>query len=182
MNDSIKQDLYRYIPQRYSLKQLIRGFKEPGFRFLFVFRKAKECRKWSVSGLFYRLIHRRMSYKYGYQIPVVTELGAGFYIGHFGTIVISPKAVIGKNCNIAHGVTVGRISAGHRKGAPTVGDYVWMGTNAIIVGGIKIGSNVLIAPGSFVNFDVPDNSIVVGNPAKVIKKDNPVDNYISNTL
>lgn len=182
MDRFIKADLYRYVPKQYSLKCLIKGLREPGFRFLFVFRMAGKYKKWSIGGLFFRVLHRRMSYKFGYQIPVVTNIGKGFYIGHFGAVVISPVAILGKNCNIAHGVTVGRIGAGNRKGAPIIGDYVWMGTNAVIVGGIVVGSNVLIAPGSFVNFDVPDNSVVIGNPAKIIAKNDPTKNYISNIL
>ena len=71
---------------------------------------------------------------------------------------------------------------GKRAGAPVIGDFVWMGTNSVIVGGIKIGNDVLIAPGSFVNFDVPDNSLVIGNPGKIVPKDQPTKNYITNVL
>jgi serine O-acetyltransferase len=132
-------------------------------------------------GIFFRLLHRRCAYKFGFQIPVITQIGSGFYIGHFGTIIISPMAKLGKNCNIAPGVTIGRIGLGKKKGTPIIGDYVWIGTNSLIVGGITIGSNVLIAPGAFVNFDVPENSLVIGNPGKIINSlRNPIKNYISN--
>lgn len=182
MDDIIKSDLFRYVPESYSIKTLYKGFREPGFCFLFFFRKASKYPKKSICGLFYRLFRRKYYYKFGFLIEVVTEIGPGFYIGHFGTIVISPMAKIGKNCNIAHGVTVGRIGLGSKKGAPIIGDNVWMGTNAVIVGGITIGSHVLIAPGAFVNFDVPDNSMVIGNPGTIIPKMNPVKNYIRNIL
>lgn len=55
---------------------------------------------------------------------------------------------------------------------------VWIGTGSVIVGNVKIGSNVLIAPNSFVNMNVPNNSLVIGNPAKIISKENPTDGYI----
>ena len=64
-------------------------------------------------------------------------------------------------------------------GTPTIGDNVCMNANSMVVGGCHIGNNVLIAPGAFVNFDVPDNSIVIGNPAKVVVKEvSPTNKYI----
>lgn len=89
-------------------------------------------------------------------------------MGHYGGIVISNEAVIGENCNIAQGVTIGRINKGPRKGAPKIGNRVWIGPNAVLSGNIIIGDNVLIAPLSFVNMDVPSNSVVIGNPAHII--------------
>ena len=59
---------------------------------------------------------------------------------------------------------------------------MWIGTNAVIVGNVRIGSDVLIAPLSFVNFDVPDHSIVIGNPAKIISRENAVEGYIENKV
>jgi len=182
MDKIIKSDLYRYIQEPYSIKALIKGLRIPGFRFLFFFRKAAKYRKYTVKGVLYRLLHRRYSYKFGFQIPVITQIGAGFFIGHFGNVVISPRSLIGKNCNISHGVTVGAIMNGNRKGSPIIGEKVWMGTNSIIVGGITIGSDVLIAPGAFVNFNVPDHSIVIGNPGKIVSKMNPTAGYIDNCI
>ena len=94
----------------------------------------------------------------------------------------SINSVIGKNCNIAHNVTIGRTNRGKLKGSPVIGDEVWIGTGSVIVGKIVIGNNVLIAPNSFINFDVPNNSIVIGNPGKIIIKNNPTKNYINNKL
>jgi len=68
------------------------------------------------------------------------------------------------------------------KGYPTIGDNVWLGTGVVIVGNVNIGSNVLIAPNTFVNFDVPDHSMVIGNPARIIKKENPAEGYILSVL
>ncbi|HET53781.1 MAG TPA: hypothetical protein ENN33_01030 [Ignavibacteria bacterium] len=63
----------------------------------------------------------QLSIKYGIQIPVGTEIGSSFYIGHFGNIVVNPNAKIGKNCNIAQGVTIGQSNRGKRKGFPIIG-------------------------------------------------------------
>ena len=128
----------------------------------------------------FKLIH--YSNKYDFNIPASTSIGDGLFIGHNGPITINPNAIIGKNCNIGIGVTVGQENRGNRKGCPIIGDKVWIGTNAVIVGKIKIGSRVLIAPNAYVNFDVPDDSIVIGNPAKVIHRLNAVDGYVNNVV
>ena len=182
MESIIKSDLYRYLPQKYTFQLLLKGFRIPGFFFTFLIRKASLNKKHSIIGIFLRLLLRRYSYKFGFHIPLGTKIGKGFYIGHFGNIVISSRSIIGDNCNITHGVTIGAINRGDRKGAPEIGNFVWMGAHCILVGNIKIGSNVLIAPGAFVNFDVPNNSIVIGNPGKIIQKPNPTDSYINNYL
>jgi len=96
----------------------------------------------------------------------------------YRTQVINKKAKIGQNCNIAHSVTIGQANQGKLKGYPTIGNMVWIGTGSVIVGNIKIGSNVLIVPNSFVSMDVPENSLVIGNPAKIIAKENPTESYI----
>jgi len=179
MNNVIKADLYRYGGLR-GYSGLFKGLmNSPGFRFMFFFRIASDSGTWSGFVLFCKFLLRRYSYKYGFQIPISTNIGEGFYIGHFGTIVISSKVIIGKNCNIAHGVTIGKANRGRLKGYPVIGDHVWIGTGAVIVGKVTIGSNILIAPNSFVNFDVPDNSLVIGNPAKIIAKENPTEGYIA---
>jgi serine O-acetyltransferase len=178
MKHIIKSDLYRYGSQT----SLLKGLKKPGFRYMYFKRLAESKKRFSLKGVLYGFIIRKLSYKYGFQIPINTKIGEGFFIGHFGTIVINVDAIIGKYCNIAHSVTIGRASRGRLKGSPTLGDYVWIGTGSVIVGNIKIGSNVLIAPNSFVNFDVPDNSVIIGNPGEIIKKDNPTNGYINNII
>lgn len=108
-----------------------------------------------------------------------TKIGEGLYLGHSGGRYINAEAIIGKNCNINQNVVIGQENRGKRKGSPEIGNNVWIGANSIIVGRIVIGNNVLIAPGAFVNFDVPDNSIVIGNPGKIIAKENPTESYIN---
>lgn len=90
------------------------------------------------------------------------------YLGHRGTVVINGNTILGNDINIATGVTIGQENRGKRLGVPTIGNDVWIGRNAVIVGNIKIGNNVLIALNSFVNSDIPENSIVLGNPGKII--------------
>lgn len=112
----------------------------------------------------------------GIQIPVGTRIGAGFRISHFGSIVINPAAKIGKNFSIAQGALIGSAD-GKRKGVPVIGDNVIMSANSVVIGGVTIGDYVMIAPGAFVNFDVPPHSIVIGNPGQIIPSDHPTDRY-----
>ena len=88
------------------------------------------------------------------------------------------RLLIGKNCNIAKGVTIGQENRGKRKGTPIIGDSVWIGTNAVIVGKIVIGDDVLIAPNAFVNCDVPSHSVVTGNPCTIHHRDNATEAYV----
>jgi serine O-acetyltransferase len=67
---------------------------------------------------FFRLLYIRMKYKYGYQIPIRTKIGQRFFIGHFGNIIVNSAAVFGSNCNIAHGVTIGKTNRGSMMGCP----------------------------------------------------------------
>lgn len=116
--------------------------------------------------------------KYGIEVKTSTPIGKGFCMCHPYNITISPFSKIGENVNIMKGATIG-ISAGKRPGAPTIGNCVYIGINSTVVGGITIGNDVMIAPNSFVNFDVPDHSIVIGNPAKIIHKDNATKEYVN---
>jgi serine O-acetyltransferase len=176
-NNEIKADLYR-INGLTGFKGLLTALKNPGFRYIFLFRNLSGAKRYSFKWIFFSYLKRKYTYKYGFQIPNNTKIGKGLYIGHFGTIIINEKVIIGEYCNLAPNITIGETNRGKLKGCPTIGDKVWIGTGSVIVGKITIGSNALIAPNSFVNFDVPNNSIVIGNPAKIIKSDNATKDYI----
>jgi len=179
MNRLIKADLYRYDCLS-GISGFLKGCSIPGFRYTFLLRKMMKHKKYTFKGVFYRILRRLFAYK-EYHIDINAQISEGFYLYHRGTIIIGPIK-IGKNCTIGHAVTIGRGLKGGIIGRPTIGDNVWIGTGTVIVGKIDIGNNVLIAPNSFVNFDVPHNSLVIGNPGKIIKKDNPTKYYITNTL
>ena len=181
MDKVFKKDLFRIRPYGYSIYQLLQGFRSQGFRYIYLLRKVGSSRFW-ITKIIYKILLRHYSYKYGFQISPETQIGPGLYIGHFGTIIVSIHAVIGKNCNLSPGVTIGRDHRGARRGSPVIGDQVWIGTNAVLVGKITVGNNVLIAPNAFVNFDVPDHSIVLGNPGKIIPRENPTEGYINHQV
>lgn len=77
-------------------------------------------------------------------MSVETNIGGGFYIGHGSCFTINSHATIGRNCSIHKGALIGRENRGKRKGAPTIGNEVWIGINAVIVGNVHIGNDVLM--------------------------------------
>ena len=180
LNSVFKKDLYRYYGEEGEpfLKRIFRPLE---IKYLAVFRKANTC-KFRPLKLFFMLRLMHLSKKTQIQIPARTVIGEGFYIGHLGRVIINPEAKLGKNINIATGVTIGVENRGKRKGAPEISDDCWIGTNAVIVGNVKIGSDCLIAPLAYVNFDVPDHSIVIGNPGQIIPKENATADYICNRV
>lgn len=179
MNSILDDDLYRLVGsdnRKISVK-LRKFLFSPGFTFVFFFRKATFA-KWWVTRIFWSIGFHATKILTAIQVPIGTKIGPGLRILHFGTIVVNPNTIIGRNFNIAQGCLVG-CAEGKRAGTPTLGNNVVMGANSIIIGGVHIGNDVLLAPGAFVNFDVPDNSIVIGNPGKIIPRDSsPTAKYI----
>ncbi len=180
MNNVFKKDLYRYYGENGEpfVKKIFRPLE---IKYISVLRKANTC-KFLPAKIFYMLRLMHLSARTKIQIPARTSIGEGLYIGHLGRVIIHPDAKLGKNINIATGVTIGMENRGKRKGAPCICDNCWIGTNAVIVGNVKIGTDVLIAPLTYVNFDVPDHSIVIGNPGRIIPKDNATADYVCNRV
>jgi len=180
MKTCFDKDLYRYYGDEGEpfLKRLLRPAE---LKYIKLYRKANTCRFLPLR-LWYTLRLMAMSDKTQIQIPARTAIGEGLYIGHLGRIIIHPDAKLGKNINLATGVTIGMENRGKRKGVPTLEGDCWIGTNAVVVGNVKIGRDVLIAPLSYVNFDVPDHSIVVGNPARIIHREEATKDYICNRV
>lgn len=97
-------------------------------------------------------------------------------------MIINLLAEIGTSVTILRGSTIGSNRRGKKCGAPIIGNNVWISENAAIVGGITVGNNVMIAPNSFINFNVPSDSICFGNPAQIIYSKNATDFYIDNPI
>ncbi len=130
----------------------------------------------------YKLMLRITRFAYKCEISTSSRIGAGLYIGHPYCITINPAVTIGRNCNIHKGVTIGQENRGRRKGVPVIGDKVWMGVNSTIVGKITVGDDVLIAPNTYVNCDIPSHSVVFGNPCIIKPRENATEGYINNTI
>lgn len=116
--------------------------------------------------------------KTGIHFESNPNIGKGLIIGHWGRIIINGEVEFGDNLFITHGVTIGRDIRGKRKGVPRFGNNVCIRANSTVVGNITIGDDVLIAPNTFVNFDVPNHSVVVGNPASIHHRDRATEGHI----
>ena len=179
MERTIQADLYRY-GKLTGVKGFIKGWSRPGFRYTFLLRKIGRHKKSTLRGMFYRMLKRLLAYK-EFQISPQAEIGEGFYLYHRGTVIIGPVK-IGRNCCVSHNVTIGRAYKNGQIGRPVIGDNVWIGPGAVVVGRINIGNNVFIAPNSVVNFDVPDNAMVSGYPARFIIKENAVGDWVNDIM
>lgn len=151
--------------------------KDHALRFIWALRKCQ-----ATKNPVWRLIRKRMERRYGLEISHWPKIGEGFYLGHAYGITVNPNAVIGRNCNLHKGVTIGQENRGKRKGAPELGDCVWVGANSTIVGKVTIGDDVLVAPNTYVNCDVPSHSIVIGSPCKVIPRNGATEGYINHRV
>ena len=101
-------------------------------------------------------------------LPAQAVIGPGLYIPHFGPVTVNPDVRMGENCTLHQGVTLGQAGRGERRGAPTLGDRVYVGVNAVVIGRISIGDDAVIGAGAVVTKSVPPRAVVVGNPARVV--------------
>ena len=176
MNEKFCLDYYRMTGERYKvgLKSMIRFLYSHQIRYMYWWRKANR-----KMNLFYRLLLYRYSRKYGLEISTSAEVGEGVYLGHPYNITVGGGVKIGNNVNLHKGCTIGRENRGKREGVPTIGNNVAVGINATVIGNITIGDDVMIAPNSFVNFDVPSHSVVLGNPGVIHHKDEATKGYVN---
>lgn len=174
----VYKDLYRIDGKKGFRNLMSFVFRKMDFRWILYFRLYQSRKRHLMT----RWLLRRCSLKTGIQIGWQTKIGEGLRLVHCGDIAVNNEVKIGRNCTMYQGVTIGMEFRGKRRGNPVIGDNVWIGSNACIVGKISIGDDVLIAPLSFVNFDVPSHSIVIGNPAKIIQRENATEGYITNRV
>jgi len=103
----------------------------------------------------------------GISIADRASIGPGLYIGHFGGVIIG-AATIGENCNLSHGVTIGRSGRIGQFGRPTLGDRVWIGPGAVITGAVTIGEDAVVGANAVVTRSVPARAAALGVPARVL--------------
>lgn len=175
LSDYLKADLYRYTG-RVSFKDFSKQFVfTPGYKYTVWMRL---CGYLKVARpplrLFYPLVKYillRCRYKYGIAIPEYTEIGPGFFINRFGGVYFHGDVVIGSNVNVTHGVVLGYLNRGKNKGAPTIGDEVFLASGAKVIGKVRVGNRAAVGVNSVVTRDVEDDGVVVGMPAKMISRD-----------
>ncbi len=119
--------------------------------------------------IFAFLLFKSAEISTGISLPASAEIGKGFLVGHFGSIILHSKVKIGENCSVGPGVVIGTRGLGD-EGVPVIGNNVYIGVGAKVLGEIKIGNNVRIGANAVVIHDVKDGSTVVGIPAQEIRR------------
>ena len=181
-----RADLYRYEGRTGIAVFMKHWLLSPGYTFSFYLRLCAYLHKKQPRILMLplyclaRIILRYYSYKFGIFIPFDTPISVGLYIGHCGDIHFITQTRVGRNCNISQGVTLGQANRGKNKGCPIIGDGVYIGPGAKVVGAVRVGNNAAIGANCVVTKDVPDNAVVVGVPGRVISYDGAAD-YVEHT-
>ena len=108
--------------------------------------------------------------RYGCEISPYANIGGGLFLPHCVGIVIGHEVSIGDNCEIFQNVTIGsNRKEKFNRYMPIIGKNVSIGSGAVVVGPIQIGDNVVIGANSYVDKDIPDNVVVAGCPAKILR-------------
>lgn len=171
----VQSDLERHAGSCDLPTFVARMWKEPAFVCTFWLRTVAWLRsERSALGLLMPLAglaKRHVERKYGVSTPASAQIGPGLFVVHVGGIAVSPGCTIGRNCTILPGVILGEVNRGARAGSPAIGDDVYIGAGAKVIGGLEVGSNVAIGANAVVTKDVPDNAVVAGVPATIISFD-----------
>lgn len=152
------------------------GLLAQGFWALLVYRFGHSRFQYSSKliripiGFVHLVSHKFCEIFFGISIGVTAKIGRRINIEHFGYIVIHGNAVIGDDCLIRQGVTIGNKSSKSPLDAPTIGNRVSIGAGAIIIGKITIGDDVIIGANAVVTKDVGNHCVAVGVPAQVISR------------
>ena len=109
----------------------------------------------------------------GIVFPFDAIIGKGLYIAHY-PVIIGP-AVMGEYCNVSYNSLIGFGGREGKSGRPEIGNRVFVGPGAVIIGKIKVGNNVAIGANAVVTKDIPDNAVVAGIPAKIINYEGSAD-------
>ncbi|MFH1097644.1 MAG: serine O-acetyltransferase [Candidatus Desantisbacteria bacterium] len=170
---NIKADLKRMTSaegeQRGKTRMLISALLSQGFQAILVYRFARWCMLKNVPIHPLRfLLERFIEITTGISIPAGVKIGKGLRIHHFGGIIIHSAATIGENCTLHQGVTIG--DRGNPLKAPWIGNNVFIGAGAKILGDITIGSNCQIGANAVVIESIPDNCVVVGVPGRIVRR------------
>ena len=177
MFEHIREDLCRYgAGGREQLRAMIlypRVWAIAGHRF------ARWVYTAPMSGLTRRLLQRLVvvvnvwiDVATHIELPAGAEIGPGLLIPHSGYIVVGPRVRIGRHCTLTQGVTIGHGGGGTKTldESPVIGDRVYIGPGAVIIGPVTVGDDAVIGAGAVVTRSIPARGVAVGNPARVISR------------
>ena len=170
MFETLKDDIASVIardPSVHSGREVL--LWHTGMHAVWAFRREHWLWERGMHGLA-SFLARRTRRRYGVDIHPAATIGRRFMIDHGMGVVIGETAVIGDNCLIYQGVTLGMTGKHGGKRHPTLGNNVMVGAGTIVLGDIHVGDNVKVAAGSVVVHDVPADTTVAGNPAHVVRE------------
>jgi len=116
----------------------------------------------------YFLVSRYVHLAFDIRLHLSADIGPGLYIGHFGNIVLR-HCRLGRHCSISQSNHLEPAAEGQP--GPTIGERVWIGAHARIVGPFQIGNRSTVSAAAVVQRDIPENALCTGNPARVIMRD-----------
>lgn len=177
---AILADLYRICLRTDGVSLRKEKFKNATFRHLFYYRKLKAAKN-PIFRYYYTLKIKMARKKSGIELWKA-DIGEGALFIHPFGITLGDGIRAGKNLTMLKGSTIGKIKGGKKAGSPVLGNNVYIGLNSTVVGGINVGDDVLISANSFVNFNVPSHSIVIGSPGVIHQKEDATGDYIVNAV
>ena len=143
---------------------------------LFLFRLVQFFNRYLVTKIiffpYFMLYRFWVEWGWGIELPRKLIIGKRLSLYHGQSLVVNKDTIIGEYCVLRNSTTIGhkKLADGTFSACPKIGDYVDIGANVCIIGGITIGNNVIIGAGSVVVNDIPPNSVAVGNPARVLDR------------
>ncbi|WNO54521.1 serine O-acetyltransferase [Stakelama saccharophila] len=172
LRNLIRADLYRYAGST-GVKAFARHFLfTPGFKYSATMRTCGYLKTLPARGFGLYLVGKayllHLRYKYGIAIPEYTRIGPGLMINRFSGVFINGGVEIGSNVNITHGTVLGQLNRGPRAGNPVIGDRVFFGSGAKVIGRIFVGDDASIGANAVVTRDVPAQGVAGGVPAKIL--------------
>jgi len=176
MFNNFKSDVARYTKYCTCKKDYFYILFEQGLWAIMVYRISRWANSIRVPllGLILRIIaflmFKMTEIVTAVSLPASVPIGRGFYVGHYGPVILHSRAVIGENCSVGPGVVIGTKGRGSQ-GAPTLGNNVYVGVGAKVLGGITIGDNAIIGANSVVVRDIPPGATAVGIPARIIRQE-----------
>jgi serine O-acetyltransferase len=178
MFDNLKEDLHRYGDGgRQQIRAILLSpcvWAIIGYRFArwaYTAQLPRPVRK--LMNMTASLVNVFVEVTTNIELPAQAEIGPGLLIVHTGCTVLSSGVRMGRHCTLGHGVTIGHAGGGGNQSfdCPIIGDRVYIGPSASIIGGITIGDDALIGIGAVVTRSVAARGVAVGNPARVISHD-----------
>lgn len=164
----IKEEMNTILKNDPSIHSIIEVFLYPSFKVKLYYKISHFLYKRKIF-LIARIISEKAKRKTGIEIHPGATIGKNLFIDHGMGVVIGETCVIGDNVTLFHGVTLGGTGKEKGKRHPTIGNNVFIGSGAKILGNITIGNNVKIGANSVILESIPDNVTVVGIPGKIIK-------------